>query len=244
MQIRATDGLVNFYLPGYVETGFGASLKRVGSSIKGKFTDTNDQVIDPYVIVRPEVISALGQLVKTGGSMDARANAARAIGILRGKAAVPDLIEALHSKDSEVLYESLMALQKIRDESAAPRISFLLHDLDPKVQVAAIETTGLLQNKQAVPDLTERSQPDQGQQGEARGPDRHRHAAGGTEPRHLYAVPSRQRRQAAGRGSRGLRAPQEPERSSACCSRRGRTRAKPIRGCRWPLRWSCSAKRK
>ena len=126
VQIRATDGLVNFYLPGYVETGFGASLKRVGSSIKGKFTDTNDQVIDPYVIVRPEVISALGQLVKTGGSMDARANAARAIGILRGKAAVPDLIEALHSKDSEVLYESLMALQKIRDESAAPRISFLL----------------------------------------------------------------------------------------------------------------------
>ena len=154
VQIRATDGLVNFYLPGYVETGFGASLKRVGSSIKGKFTDTNDQVIDPYVIVRPEVVSALGQLVKTGGSMDARANAARAIGILRGKAAVPDLIAALHSKDSEVLYESLTALQKIRDESAAPRISFLLHDLDPKVQVAAIETTGLLLNKQAVPDLT------------------------------------------------------------------------------------------
>ncbi len=154
VQIRATDGLVNFYLPGYVETGFGASLKRVGTSIKGKFTDTNDQVIDPYVVVRPEVISALGQLVKTGGSMDARANAARAIGVLRGKAAVPDLIQALHSKDSEVLYESLTSLQKIRDESAAPRISFLLHDLDPKVQVAAIETTGLLLNKQAVPELT------------------------------------------------------------------------------------------
>jgi HEAT repeat protein len=155
VQIRATDGLVNFYLPGYVETGFGASLKRAGSSIKGRFTDTNDQVIDPYVTVRPEVISALGRLAKSGGSMDARANAARAIGILRGKAAVPDLIEALHSKDSAVLYESLNALQKIRDESAAPRISFLLHDLDPKVQVAAIETTGLLQNKAAVPNLTD-----------------------------------------------------------------------------------------
>src|SRR5689334_8641479 len=44
MQIRATDGLVNFYLPGYVQTGFAASIKRAGSSIKGKFTDTNDQV--------------------------------------------------------------------------------------------------------------------------------------------------------------------------------------------------------
>src|SRR3954469_5844621 len=51
VQIRAIDGLVNFYLPGYVQTGFASSLKRVGTSIKGKFTDTNDQVIDPYVVV-------------------------------------------------------------------------------------------------------------------------------------------------------------------------------------------------
>src|SRR5579859_5015794 len=29
IQIRATDGLVNFYLPGYVQNGFGASIKRV-----------------------------------------------------------------------------------------------------------------------------------------------------------------------------------------------------------------------
>ncbi len=54
--------------------------------------------------------------------MDARANAARAIGILRGRAAIPDLIEALHSKDDPVMYEALIALQKIRDPAAAPRI--------------------------------------------------------------------------------------------------------------------------
>jgi HEAT repeat protein len=155
VQIRATDGLVNFYLPGYVQTGFGASLKRVGTSIKGHFTDTNDQAIDAFVVVRPEVIGALGELAsRSGGNMDARANAARALGILRGKAAVGDLIEAAHSKNTELIYESLTALEKIRDESAAPRISFLLHDLDPKVQVAAIETTGLLLNKSAVPELT------------------------------------------------------------------------------------------
>ena len=63
-----------------------------------------------------------------------------------------DLIEAAHSKNTEVIYESLIALEKIRDESAAPRIGFLLHDLDPKVQSTAMETTGLLLNK-AVPDL-------------------------------------------------------------------------------------------
>src|ERR1051325_196364 len=155
VQIRAVDGLVNFYLPGYVKTGFAASLRRAGTSLKGKFTDTNDQVIDAYIVVRPEVISALGALARGGGSMDVRANAARAIGVLRGRAAVPDLIEATHSKNTDVIYESLIALQKIRDEAAAPRVSFLLRDLDPKVQVAAIETTGLLRNQESVPALVD-----------------------------------------------------------------------------------------
>ncbi|HWQ56781.1 MAG TPA: HEAT repeat domain-containing protein [Bryobacteraceae bacterium] len=155
VQIRATDGLVNFYLPGYVRTGFGSSLRRVGGSIKGKFTETNDQVIDPFVKVRPDVIAALGKLARGGGNMDVRANAARAIGILRGQPALADLIEALRSKDSGVIYESLIAIQKIRDQSAAPRIAFLLRDFDPKVQIAVIETTGLLQNKEALPGLVD-----------------------------------------------------------------------------------------
>src|SRR5580704_4936510 len=49
IQILATDGLVNFYSPGYVKTGIAGSLRKVGTSIKGKFTDTNDLVIDGYV---------------------------------------------------------------------------------------------------------------------------------------------------------------------------------------------------
>jgi HEAT repeat protein len=153
VQLHATDGLVNFYLPGYVQNGFAASVRRVGTNIKGRFTDTNDQMIDPYITVRQDVVTAIGALVRGGGSMDVRANAARAAGILRGRDAVPDLIDALRTKDSTVIYESLIALQKIRDESAGPRISFLLRDLDTKVQIAAIETTGLLKNREAVPDL-------------------------------------------------------------------------------------------
>src|SRR5579871_4482509 len=49
IQIRAVDGLVNFYLPGYIKTGMTASLRRAGATIKSKFTDTNDQVVDAYV---------------------------------------------------------------------------------------------------------------------------------------------------------------------------------------------------
>ena len=65
------------------------------------FTDTDDQVIDPYVVVRPEVIAALGKLISGGGSLDARARRRARVGVLRGKAAVPDLVEATHSKDSD-----------------------------------------------------------------------------------------------------------------------------------------------
>src|SRR5947207_6365032 len=52
VQVRAADGLVNFYLPGYAQSGLGASLRRVGTSIRSKFTDTNDQVIAAYITVR------------------------------------------------------------------------------------------------------------------------------------------------------------------------------------------------
>ena len=156
VQIRATDGLVNFYLPGYVHTGLGNSLRRVGTVIKSKFTDTTDQVIDPYIKVRPEVIQALGKLARGSASMDARANALRALGILRGAAAVPDVVEALRSsKTDQVIFEGLIALQKIADPAAAPNIAFLLQDLDDKVQVAALETTGLLRNREALPRLRE-----------------------------------------------------------------------------------------
>ena len=153
VQLRAADGLVNFYLPGYVRTGVAASITRVGGSIKGRFTDTNDQVIDSFITVRPDVETAIGSLVRGGNGMEVRAGAARGAGILRAKGAVPDLLEALRTKNSDLLYESLIALQKIRDESSGPRITFLLRDPDPKVQIAAVETTGVLRNKEAVPDL-------------------------------------------------------------------------------------------
>ena len=155
IQIRSTDGLVNFYLPGYIEFGLTASLKRAGTSLKGKFSDTNDQVIPPYVQVREDVVLALGALAKGGISEQSRANAARAVGVLRGRAAIPDLAEAVKSKKTPVIYESLVAFQKIGDPAAADSFLFLLRDLDEMVQIAAIEATGQLKNKNAVPKLRE-----------------------------------------------------------------------------------------
>lgn len=153
IQVRAVDGLVNFYVPGYVAQGLTANIKRAGSNIKQRFVESNDRVIDPYVVVRLEVVAAIGRLVSGGSSMESRANAARGVGVLRGKQALPDLYAALRSKDSDVLYESLIAIQKIRDPESGSRVQFLLRDLNEKVQIAAVETTGVLQNQSAVPDL-------------------------------------------------------------------------------------------
>ncbi|HUS07937.1 MAG TPA: HEAT repeat domain-containing protein [Bryobacteraceae bacterium] len=149
IQIRATEGLVNFYYPGFLSSG----ANRVGAYIRSKLSDGYDQVVPAYVTVRPDVIAALAKLARGGSSMESRATAARAIGILRGKQAVPELTDALRSKDDRVILESLLALQKIKDPSAAPRVVFLLRDLNEKIQIAALETTGLLMNKEAVPDV-------------------------------------------------------------------------------------------
>jgi HEAT repeat protein len=153
IQIRATDGLINVYLPGYSKTGMSGTIQHAGNVIRAKFGDTNDQVIEAYVQVRPDVIAELGKLVRAGATVESRSNAARAVGVLRGGAAIPDLVEALHSKEDPVMYEALVAIQKIRDPSAAPRIAFLLRDLDDKIQIAAIETTGILRNRDAAADV-------------------------------------------------------------------------------------------
>ncbi|MEO8131091.1 MAG: HEAT repeat domain-containing protein, partial [Bryobacteraceae bacterium] len=150
VQAYATDGLVNFYLPGYLQT---STVQRLSSIIKSKFVEKDEQIIPVYVLVPDEVIAALGRLARGGASMESRAGAARAVGILRGKAAIPDLLEALRAKDDTVIYESLMALQKMRDPDIAPKITFLLRDPNEKIQVAALETVGLLMSKEANPEL-------------------------------------------------------------------------------------------
>ncbi|MCX6604987.1 MAG: HEAT repeat domain-containing protein [Acidobacteria bacterium] len=155
VQIRATDGVVNFYLPGYWESGLSGTMKRAGTRVLSRWTDTNDQVIPGYVEVRPEVVAALGKMTNSSESMVARANAARAVGVLRGKAALGDLVQAMTAKDGKLIYEVLIAFEKIRDRGVAPKIHYLLRDLDEKVQLAALETVGLLMNPESVAPLRE-----------------------------------------------------------------------------------------
>jgi hypothetical protein len=185
-------------------------------------------------VARPDVVTAVGALAR-GGNMASRANAARAVGILRGRAAVPDLLEALRAKDTTLLYESLVALQKIRDESAGPRIAFLLNDLNSKVQIAAIETTGLLRNREAAPDLI-------GILKRAKDAKVRRAALSSLAmlaPRRDLSsrnTSTTRTRNCAGRGRKAWRdCALRPIRR--CLNRRGRTKPKRHRGCRWRSPW-------
>jgi HEAT repeat protein len=155
VQIAAVNGLVNYYLPGYVKTGLTAPIRKVGSDIRSRFSDPDDQVIQPYIIVRDDVVKAIGKVARSGSSLDSRANAARAVGVIRGKAAIPDLVEALRSRNSDVILEALVAFEKIQDKSACSGIRYLIKDFDEKVQVEALQANGLLQCFDARSDLRE-----------------------------------------------------------------------------------------
>lgn len=154
VQIRATDGLVNYYVPGYVtKGGLTGYLTRGVRQMKAFFASRNDQAVDPDVTIRPDVAQALTDEINTAAGPDARANAARAAGILRDKAAAPALVQALHSKDNQTLFEDLVALQKIHAPEAGAGVLFLTHDLDDRIQSTALETVGVLRYMDGAADV-------------------------------------------------------------------------------------------
>jgi HEAT repeat protein len=154
VQIRAVDGLVNFYVPGYVVKGsLTGPLTRGVRQVKTFFSSRDNQAVDPNVRIRTDVAEALSDVIRSGGSPDSRANAARAAGILRARPALPALLDALRSKNSEVIFECLVALQKIGAPSAGPGVSFLAHDFDDRVQATALETIGVLHSLSSAPDV-------------------------------------------------------------------------------------------
>ena len=153
IQMMAVDGMVNFYVPGYVERGWMASLKSVSSNVKDRFRKPNPIVIEPHLQPSPEVVEAIARVIEGGTSMDARTEAARAAGVLRAGGALPQLQDALKSKNSALIVESVRAIEKIGDRSTGPSLLFLLRDLDRDVQLAVVEAVGQLRVQEAAPDL-------------------------------------------------------------------------------------------
>lgn len=149
VRAHATDGIVNVYLPGYVSGYFTHSVRQV----KSWFSSRNDSVVDADVAVREDAAKAIIEEINFGPEMPPRANAALAAGVLRLKGAVPALLEAIRAKNNDLIFESLVALQKIHDPSAGQGVGFLVRDLDDRIQITALQTVGILSSREAAADV-------------------------------------------------------------------------------------------
>ena len=122
----AVDGILNFYLPGYIDTGFGGFFRSVGKQFQNMFSDVDTTMVDADTKLNPEVVETLRKAVTGAPDVETKVRAARALGILRARDAVPDLLEAAFGNQVELTAEVLRSFQKIQDTSVAPRLVFLL----------------------------------------------------------------------------------------------------------------------
>jgi len=149
----AIDGIVNFYLPGYIDPGFGGFFRSAGQRFQSLFSDVDTAIVDADAKLSPEVVETLRRTVTGAPDMRTRVRAARALGILRARQAVPSLLEAAFSNQVDLIAEVLRAFQKIQDISVGPRIIFLLKYPQASIQQRAAITLGLLRTHEAIPDL-------------------------------------------------------------------------------------------
>jgi HEAT repeat protein len=148
----AVQCLVGYYsgvLPTSGVTGF---VKKNVRRVKGHF-QPDDSRIDPGIVVEPTVISALIVALKDTRSNDASREAAKGLGILVAKEAVPDLVAAAHFSDADIARQALNSLAKIKDLDAGPKLVDLLDSPDKDVKRDAAVTVGILRTTQALAKL-------------------------------------------------------------------------------------------
>lgn len=127
--------------------------RRAGWNLFNPFLDTNDhEIVEPYVTVDPLIVSAIGDSARQDRERDVRISAIRALGVLRGTAAIPHLADALNA-DQDLRIEVLRAFIKIGDQSAGPHLIPFFRDSDQKVRTQAMVAAGMLKYKPAVEPL-------------------------------------------------------------------------------------------
>jgi HEAT repeat protein len=149
---RAVHALVNLHLPR--QTGPTAALNKFGNLISPWVDEYADTVVEPDVPVDASVVTALRARLSDSEDGIRRA-ASQGLGILRGSAAIPELLQALgQDRDPEVRFQSVRALKKIGDASVGDRLLPGLNLNVEKVRNEIIVALGALRYREAVPDLT------------------------------------------------------------------------------------------
>jgi HEAT repeat protein len=127
--------------------------RRAGWNLFNPFLDTNDhEIVEPYVTVDPIIVTAIAESARSDRERDARISAIRAIGVLRGAAAIPSIADAFNA-DQDLRIEVLRAFIKIGDQSAGPHLIPFFRDSNQKVRTQAMVAAGMLKYKPAVEPL-------------------------------------------------------------------------------------------
>ena len=151
-RVLAVQSLIGYYTGIIPTPGFSGFFKKEVKRAQAHFTPDTLR-IDPGLSVEPKVITALDATLKDTGSNRASREAAKGLGILVARTAVPDLIKAAHSSDETLSLEALNALSKIEDRSAGGELVDLLDSPDKDIKQQASVTIGILRTGQAVPKL-------------------------------------------------------------------------------------------
>jgi HEAT repeat protein len=152
ISVLAVQSLVGYYTGTVPSPGVAGLVKKTWQRAKRHFNPDNAR-IDPGVAVEAKVITALDATLKSTRSNRASREAAKGLGTLAARAAVPDLTKAAHASDKTLSLEALNALSKIKDRSAGAQLIDLLDSPDEEIKQQASVTIGILRTSQAVPKL-------------------------------------------------------------------------------------------
>jgi len=148
VRVVAVDALSGYYLGRAPSLGFITGLKH---ATEGRANESLR--IDPGVAVDPKVIAALQVALEDTRSIEAARHAAKGVGVLMAKSAVPALVKAAHSPDEGLAREALNSLAKIKDPSAGPQLVDLLQSSNKALKQDAVLTIGILRTRNAASQL-------------------------------------------------------------------------------------------
>ncbi len=148
---KCIHGVVNLYLP--QEGGLVVTLTKVANFFNPWSDEWADVVAEPGIPVDPSAVSALRERLQDSEE-GIRVKAARALGILRGKDAIPAMFESLRlDRSNAVRFEIVRSLRKIGDVSVAKELMNYFGYNDAKIRNEAVRAVGRLRYSAAVPEL-------------------------------------------------------------------------------------------
>src|SRR5437867_109302 len=149
---KCIQGVTNLYLP--QESGLVVTLTKVANFLNPWSDEWADVEGEPGASGDPSAVAALRERLQDSEE-SVRVKAARALGILRGKDAIPSMLESLRQdRSNSVRLEIVRSLRKIGDVSVAKELMNYIGYNDSKIRNEAVLTIGRLRYREAVPELT------------------------------------------------------------------------------------------